>query len=217
MNDITNFDYVIAAILALFLLRGLCIGFVRQLAGTAALVGSYWLAGEYAGQLIPPYMQQFIQRPGAVFLISFGGIFLVAALCFMLIGSLLRNVLEVSLLGWADRIVGGLLGTARAVLVTVLIYMLTAALLPSAQSFFQGSLTVPYLNQGAEIIRQVIRDASMRNDLTPKVPKLDKTEKKKPDLSKPSADAPKVESATIQDQSKSAVPDRKAEVLPQPR
>ncbi|MCW5199977.1 hypothetical protein VU05_04640 [Desulfobulbus sp. F1] len=36
LNDISTFDYIIAGILTLFLLRGLCIGFVRQLAATAA-------------------------------------------------------------------------------------------------------------------------------------------------------------------------------------
>lgn len=203
LNDISTFDYIIAGILTLFLLRGLCIGFVRQLAATAALVGSYWLAGEYVGQVMP-YVEGFIDRPGAVFLVSFGSLFLLSALVFTLIGSLLHKVLEVSLLGWANRFAGGLLGVARGGLVTVLLFMLLAAVLPAAHPLFEGSLTVPYLGQGAEIIRQFIRNVSVRDDLKPMPPEEikdeQKQEQKKPGKGQLPVDGEKVKPVTIPDE-----------------
>jgi len=173
VNSISNFDYIIAGIVAVFLLRGLCIGFVRQLAATAALVGSYWLAAEYTGEVIP-HVQQLIARPGAVFFLSFGGLFLLFALLITLIGQLLQKVLEVTLLGWADRLAGGLLGAVRGALVVTLLFMFLAAVLPSGHPFFADSLTVPYLTQGAELVRQVIRDVKVRDDLKPLPPEQEK-------------------------------------------
>ncbi|CAK8711832.1 MAG: membrane protein required for colicin V production [Candidatus Electronema aureum] len=201
LNDISTFDYIIAGILTLFLLRGLCIGFVRQLAATAALVGSYWLAGEYVGQVMP-YVEGFIDRPGAVFLVSFGSLFLLSALVFTLIGSLLHKVLEISLLGWANRLTGGLLGVARGGLVTVLLFMLLAAVLPAAHPLFEGSLTVPYLSQGAEIIRQFIRNVSVRDDLKPMPPEEIKGEQEQKKLGKEQlpVDGEKVKPVTIPDE-----------------
>ncbi len=169
LNDISTFDWIIAAILLFFLLRGLCIGFVRQIAATAALVGSWWATGEYAGQLMP-YVKEFIDQPGTVFFASFGILFLFSALLLTLIGQLLHKVLEVSLMGWADRLTGGLLGIARGALVVVLLQLPVTVLLPASHPLFADSLTVPYLSQGADLIRQFIRDDSMRNDLQPRPP-----------------------------------------------
>ena len=175
LNDIGTFDWIITAILLFFLLRGLCVGFVRQLAATAALVGSWWAAGEYAGQ-VTPYVKNFITQPGLVFFASFGILFLFSALLLTLIGQLLNKMLEVSLLGWADRICGGLLGIARGALVAVLVQLPVTALLPATHPLFARSLTMPYLNQGADMIRQFIRDDSMRKDLRPRPPERSKQE-----------------------------------------
>ncbi len=201
VNDISMFDWVIATILLLFLLRGLCIGFVRQLAATIALVGSWWVASEYAG-LVMPYMENVIHRPGAVFFISFGGLFLLSALIFSLISQLLHKALEVNILGWANRMAGGLLGVARGALVIVLLYMLVAALLPASDPLFDRSLSVPYLNQGSGLIRQFIRDVSIRSDLKPKPAKKRKHEEKQMPLPKTAlpATTEKVETAIIPDQ-----------------
>ncbi|MCW5199976.1 CvpA family protein [Desulfobulbus sp. F1] len=165
------------------------------------MVGSYWLAGEYVGQVMP-YVEGFIDRPSAVFLVSFGSLFLLSALVFTLIGSLLHKVLEVSLLGWANRFAGGLLGVARGGLVTVLLFMLLAAVLPAAHPLFEGSLTVPYLGQGAEIIRQFIRNVSVRDDLKPRPPEKikDEQEQKKPGKDQLPVDGEKVETVTIPDE-----------------
>ncbi|MGR0481488.1 MAG: CvpA family protein [Candidatus Electronema sp. V4] len=178
-HEISIFDYSIAGILTIFLLRGFCVGFVRQLAAAAALVGSYWLAGAYAGQVIPllePYLpppEELAIRPAVLFWLSFGGLYLLVMLIFTLIGKLLK----VKLLGWTDRMAGGLLGLARGAFVAALLFMLLAAVLPARHPLFEGSLTAPYLSQGAEIIRQFIRDAAAREDLRPMPPEAEEQPK----------------------------------------
>jgi membrane protein required for colicin V production len=169
LNDLTSFDCIIAIILAFFLLRGLCIGFIRQAASIAALTGSYWLAGEYVAEIIP-YVKDIVDRPGAVFLISLGGLWLVFTMLFAIIGHLLRRMLEVKLLGWSNRFAGGLLGLARGGLVAMLLHMILASALSPSHHLFQNSLAAPYLGKGAEFIRQFIRDAKAREDLKPKMP-----------------------------------------------
>jgi len=177
--EISIFDYIIAGILTIFLLRGLCMGFVRQLAAAAALVGSCWLAGAYAGQIIPlaqhylPLPKELVGQPAMMFWLSFGTIYLL----FMLLFILISKLLEVKRIGWPDRMAGGLLGIARGAFVTVLLFMLMAAALPASHPLFEGSLTAPYLSQGAEIIRQFIRDAAVREDLRPMPPEAEEQPK----------------------------------------
>ena len=61
-----------------------------------------------------------------------------------------------------DRFLGLLLGGAKGALVTVLLYMFLASSMTPSSSLFAKSMTVPYLGQGAEIVRRVIHDPKIR-------------------------------------------------------
>ena len=178
-NDITSFDYIIALILFIFLIRGLWIGFVRQLAVSFALVGSYWLAGRYVS-LVMPSVEQVIDNPKMVFLASFVGLFLISTVLFILIGKLLNTIMEFTLLGWFDRFTGGLLGLVRGAAVIVLLYMILSSFLPPSHYLLRNSLLAPYLGQGAEIIRQFIEDTRVRKELQPLKPE-DKGKARQPE------------------------------------
>ena len=85
-----------------------------------------------------------------------------------------------------------------------LLFMLLAAVLPAAHPLFEGSLTVPYLSQGAEIIRQFIRNVSVRDDLKPRPPEEikdeQKQEQKNPGKEQLPVDGEKVKPVTIPDE-----------------
>lgn len=197
-HEISSFDYIIAGILTIFLLRGLCMGFVRQLAAAAALIGSSWLAGAYAG-LIRAWAQQYLPlpkelvgQPAMMFWLSSGTIYLLFILIFFLIGKLLQAKSP----GWTDRMAGGLLGIARGAFVIALLFMFLAAALPASHPLFEGSLAAPYLGQGTQFIRQFIRDAAVREDLRPKPPET----ADQPEYPPPPADGTLVMPDAIPDQ-----------------
>lgn len=188
-NSLTLFDYGIACILFFFVARGVWIGFIRQLATFFAFVGSYWLAGRYAGELLP-YVQQMTESPKVVFLISFSGLLLISAIIFSLIGKLLHKVLEVKLLGSIDRFfLGTLLGLVKGVLVNVVVYIILSSSLAPTDYFFPDSLTSPYIDKGAEFARQFIQDPTIRTALIPNEP-TDQEEKLKKSGGKASVPSP---------------------------
>jgi len=195
LNDISSFDYIIALIVLIFLIRGLWIGFMRQLAVSFALVGSYWVTGHYIGQLIPS-VQQFIEQPKMIFLVSFAVLFIVSALIFILIGNVLHKVMEVSLLGWFNRFTGGLLGIAKGAVLSVLLYMILSSFLPPSHHLLRKSLIKPYLGRAAEICRQFIEDPQVREDLKPLKPEVKKDEKKTETLPAPPKTLPETSPAT---------------------
>ena len=178
-SDITSFDYIIALVIFIFVIRGAWIGFMRQLTTFLALVGSYWLSGRYIGEVMP-YVQQVVDNPKIVFLASFAILFLLSALIFILAGKVLHRVMEISLLGWFDRFLGILLGVVKGALVTVLAYMILATTLSSSNHLFDNSLTIPYLNQGSDLIRTLIQDPKVRELFIVHEPaiKKEKVEKK---------------------------------------
>jgi len=171
LGDLTSFDIIVVLIFLVFIIRGVWIGFMRQFTTFLALVGSYWLAGRYSGQLMP-YVQQVVENPKVVFLASFALLFLVSALVFILAGKVLRRVMEISLLGWFDRFLGLLLGGVKGALVAVLLFMILASSLSASNDLLKESLSSPYLSQGAEMVRKIIHDPVIRKQFIPREPAI---------------------------------------------
>lgn len=188
-NDLTYFDLVVAFIFFFFLVRGLWIGFIRQLAAFFALVGSYYLAGQYAAKILP-FTERFVDNPKLTFFVSFALIFLVAAIVFTLIGKVLHRVMQITLLGWLDRFSGLILGGVKAAVVASLIYMFLASSLSATNELLKKSYTSPYLKQGAELLQSLIDDPRLRKYFLQKEPAIltdllpTPSEKKKPEQQK---------------------------------
>ncbi len=146
---------------------------MRQLAAFLALVGSYWLAGQYSGRMAP-YVSQFLEDPRAVFFVSFGVLFLVTAILFILAGKVLRRVMEITLLGWFDRFLGLLLGGVKAFLVASVVYMALEATLSSGNDLLKRSISSPYLKEGVKQVRIIIDDPEIRKLFVRKEPAIKK-------------------------------------------
>lgn len=171
LTDFTSFDVIVALLIALFLVRGAWIGFMRQLAAFLALVGSYWIAGHYNGEIVP-YVNGFVENPKLVFLISFGLLFLVSALVFTLLGKLLHRVMEITLLGWFDRLLGLMLGVVKGVVVTSFLYMFLASSLSGSNDLLKSSFSSPYLKLGADQLQVLINDPRLREYFIPREPAI---------------------------------------------
>ncbi|WP_339136341.1 MAG: CvpA family protein [Candidatus Electrothrix sp. GW3-4] len=168
LASIALFDYILLAVLILFVVHGLWVGFLRQLPFAISLVGSYWAAGQYAGDLMP-HLAQITQNPKIVFGVSFLVLLIIATLLLKLIGKLIGKIIQVKVVGWGNRIfLGAPLALAKAVMLVVLVVMFWAASLPPADHFFRDSLTASYLEQGAGMARSLIRDAGIKKALTPR-------------------------------------------------
>ena len=173
MNDaFTWLDLVIVLLLVSFVTRGAWIGLIRQLAAFFALVGSYVIAARYLS-LAMPIAQDFVDNPVLVFLISFALLFACAAVLFTLAGKVLHRLVQLALLGWLDRLLGGTLGLIKAGLVASLLYMLLTATLSSSSTLLSRSLTAPLLEQGAALLKALIHDPQLRDSFkehTPAIP-----------------------------------------------
>ncbi len=169
--DITSFDVIVALIFLVFIIRGVWIGFMRQLASLLALIGSYWLAGRYSDYLMP-YVGRFIDNPKVVFFISFAVLFVVGAFLLILTGKVLQLVMDISLLGWFDRLLGLGLGAFKAFFVAAILHMALSAGLSSSNNLMRKSLSSKFLARGAEIVQEVIRNPELRRLFIPREPAI---------------------------------------------
>ncbi len=170
-NELTYFDYVVCFIFLAFFLRGIWIGCLRQLGVVSALFGGYYLAGRYTNTILA-YTQQFIDSPKFTFLVTYGLIFILAAVALTLLGNLLQHFMKISLLGWLDRLGGLVVGGLKALVVSSLIYMFLSSSLSTTNNLLRKSYTSTYLHQGANILRSWIHDPGIQKYFVQKEPAI---------------------------------------------
>ena len=166
--SIPLFDYILLAILIFFIVHGLWAGVLRQLPFVFALIGSYGLTAQYAGELMA-HVGQLAEAPKLVFGGGFLLLLIVSTLLFKLAGKLLGKVIQVKHGGWMSRFFfGAPLSLVKAAVLVVLVIMFLVATLSPPKHSFRDSMARPYLEQGADIARSLIRDAKIRKDLAPR-------------------------------------------------
>lgn len=171
LSDITSFDVIVVLLFLLFIIRGTWIGFMRQIAIFLALMGSYLLAGYYTGHMIPS-VSKLIENPKVVFYISFFLLFLCGIVFMLLAGKVLRLVMEVTMATWFDRVLGLLLGFAKGLFVTSLLYMAMSSSLVSSNELLKKSISSPFLAKGSEFIQELIRNKELQELFHPKNPAI---------------------------------------------
>ena len=163
------------------MIRGALIALPLFIYEAEDMLVSYWLAGQYSGQMMP-YVGRFIENPKAVFFISFAVLFLLGAILLLLTGKVLHLVMEMSLLGWFDRVLGLILGAFKAMVLCSILYMALSAGLSSSNDLIKKSISSGLLAQGAGLVHQAIHDPALRRRFLPKEPAIqaDETTEKVP-------------------------------------
>lgn len=135
-------DMVVIAVVCVCLIRGIFRGLSREL---SSIIGI--LAGFYSAYLFYPHaagkLPAFIPRGAFADMAGFALVFCCVVIAVGLLGLLVRYALGITMMGWLDRLLGGLFGAVKGVLVVVvLLFFITrvgGAALPYAKnSRFHG-------------------------------------------------------------------------------
>ncbi len=169
--EITTYDMVVIMILALLGLRGIFLGFVKQITGLIALYLGYIVAGQYHEQLFP-FLKDFIAAPKIVFLVSYGILFIATCVMVGLLGKFLCYVVQLTVTGWFDRLLGFFFGLAKGVIIVLLIHMVLGAFLAPGNQMLRRCAACDLLNKGAGFTRQVIQSEEVRDSLRQKEPAI---------------------------------------------
>jgi len=168
MNSI---DIGVIAIILVFLVRGIWIGFVRQLASLAGLILGYLFAGRYYEQ-ISPRLSSVISSPQLCFLVTYVLLFLAVFLAVLALGFVLRKVMSVSLLDWFDRLMGGIFGLVKAGVLATVLFMVISGMLADSNALITGSRAAPYLTKSSGFLLSFIPDQNLHRSLLPKSPAI---------------------------------------------
>ncbi len=156
-------DFILLAPLAYGLVRGMIKGLIYQLSGLLATVVGYLAAAKYANQLSTILHETFGLDEFWVHLFSYLLIFGAVALAFYALGKMLTRTLQFMALGFVNRLLGGLFGFCKMLLILlVILYLIYPAIGSSfAQSAKgQDSLLLAFFIEYAETIGNLWKTSS---------------------------------------------------------
>jgi len=153
------FDMVIIVVAGYCIIRGIFRGLIREVSSIIGLAAGFYVAYSYH-DAVAPFFSKWITEPAYLkmtsFILLFCSVFLVIALA----GILIRFLIKLVLLGVVDRVLGGIFGALKAVLIVSFAYILLITFLPAGGVTVVGeSKLAPQINMIArELIRVVPGD-----------------------------------------------------------
>lgn len=148
-------DYLLIALVVLSCIAGLVRGLLREVIALVTWVLAVWLAWAYA-PLLEPHLGGALAgeavRPWAARTL----IFMVVVLLGTAIGVFVSHFVRLSLFTGVDRFFGGLFGLLRGWVIVGLFVILCHALRLDGQSWWRGSMLMPYGEHAANVLRSMV-------------------------------------------------------------
>jgi len=148
-------DMAIVTILSYSLIRGIFRGLVKEI---SSIIGV--LAGFYAAYTYYPALAGLLDRwiTSAAYgnLTSFMIIFCLVFILISIVGIIIKYLLNIAFLGWADRICGAGFGMIKGVLVAAVILISLTTFLPAGALLIRNSITAPHITPVSEGMVKVV-------------------------------------------------------------
>jgi membrane protein required for colicin V production len=121
------FDIIAAAVAIIFVIMGLYRGFVEEALRLIGIVAAFFTGLALYRQLAVHLT--FLKLSGAIVsIISFILIFLVTLLALILLGMVAKKIIHLTVLGWVDRLCGGVLGFLKIFFIAWMVVIVVASL-----------------------------------------------------------------------------------------
>jgi membrane protein required for colicin V production len=111
-------DIIVVLVLILTVVRGLMRGMVDTLFSLAAWILAF-VSGKWGALLVAPLLPLGIESPAIRYFAGFAVVFLVVLIGVLLLGHALASLVKAVGLGGADRLLGGVLGLAKGLVILI--------------------------------------------------------------------------------------------------
>ena len=159
MQAVAPVDWIIGALVLVSVLVGLLRGVTREIVSLAGWVLGLGLAFFFArqvGALLPIDPPELRAAAGALLILA--GVLVLAAL----LGAVLRALLAAVKLSTLDRLLGGIFGLARAVLVLGVAVLLASGTAVPKAGWWKESLLLPWLEAGVAFATPLLPESMAR-------------------------------------------------------
>jgi len=160
-------DILFVIVLGFFLFRGIYRGMILEIASIAGLVAGFITANLLYLQAYP-WVQEIIGNEDWAQVVSYLGIFLLTMAVVAFMALMLRSLLRMIMLGWLDRLGGGVLGLIKAGLICTLALLLLTVFLPPDNEMVSGSRIAPFIMDLSKSLAEYL-PRELREDFADKI------------------------------------------------
>jgi membrane protein required for colicin V production len=150
-------DIAITLIILLSCVFGLWRGLIKEVLSLVTWIAALLLAKTYAGILASSVFTNVIDNSSIRYVVAFAIIFILVMMLGTFLNFLMSKVLAVTGLKFADRLLGGVFGISRGLLI-VLIGLFLSGIFISETQQWQQSLLIPYGLEAIEWSRIFMAD-----------------------------------------------------------
>jgi len=166
------FDILILVILGYSLIRGLFRGLVKEISSIIGVFGGFYAAYTYY-KTLARLLSGLIHDVSYLNILSFLIIFCGVLIAVSVLGVIIKYLLDIAFLGWADRIGGVIFGLAKGILIVSVLFISLTAFLPKGSAFIKNSVLAPHVSWVSEKMAKVVTQ-EMKQDFMSKLGELKK-------------------------------------------
>ncbi len=147
------FDIVCGCVALIFVILGIRRGLVEEVGRVAAVVGGFFAALSLYRQ--GAVYLRFLRLSDTVLsIIAFLVIFLACLIVIALLGMVIKKIVHFTMLGWADRLCGGLLGFVKVFfLVWIVVIAVRSFPIGRVQNWFKPSISYSFFVAISPVLR----------------------------------------------------------------
>lgn len=165
-------NLVIIGVIAIFIIFGLRQGFIRWLSVTLGIVIGFWVAS-HKYFVLEKLLGRVFNSQYQAQIIGFILIFLIFFLISVLLGYLLSKIVNLVMLGWLDRLLGGIFGLINGLVFVWLLLALIVSFQPSLERHLSKSvLATQILEAGRRLSGLQLKKRLQKRYLTSKPKRL---------------------------------------------
>ena len=142
-------DIVILAVMAISLVFGLFRGLLRELLSLVSWVLAFWIAYRYSAN-VAEIIDRALQNPTLSQAVSAVLVFVIALVALMVLTSLIAKVFKATGLAGIDRILGGLFGLGRGVVILLAALILASHTGAVEQDWYNASTIIPMFDRALD-------------------------------------------------------------------
>jgi len=158
-------DIIILCLLGLLIFNGIRKGFIISLASLVALVLGIWVAVHFSGFMSDWLVKTFHPSGTWLSVLSFTLTFLLIVIGVMIIAKLLEKVVKTVGLGLINRIMGGLFGLLKGVLIVSVLLFILVSFDPNGKVLTQKtketSFFYTYIEKAFPLLMKVIGEKAI--------------------------------------------------------
>lgn len=166
-------DMLIIVIIAFCLIRGVFRGLIKELSSIVGVFAGFYAAYSYYGY-IARLLSRWISNSAYLNIFSFLIAFCLIFILVGIIGVVIKYLMNITFLGWMDRICGAGFGITKGLLIVSVILIPLTAFLPENAAVMKKSLLAPHVAMASETLVKIV-PKDMKGQFETKIKELKKS------------------------------------------